>query len=129
VKENTGDSTYTPMKAAARFTATPVAASPMCPSADVAGQCRTVSGNGPHAVNVCEGGTYVMQHTVLSNRRSTSNDQKYVCTGTASGGWGVHQAHDHDCTAKSPEDATMTHMWTSDGATYGCKFDCHACEE
>jgi len=23
----------------------------------------------------------------------------------------------------------MTHMWTSDGATYGCKFDCHACEE
>ena len=52
----------------------------------------------------------------------------YVCTGRASGGWGVHQANDHDCTADTPEASTLAHMFTKplDDA-YTCYFDCAQC--
>ena len=94
-----------------------------CP-ANVDGDCRQVPGNGPHAVKVCNNGIRIIQHTKLSDRRFTANEQKYKCTGYASGGWGVHQAHDHDCTATSPETATESKMWTNTGHTYGCSYGC-----
>ena len=95
-----------------------------CP-ANVDGDCRQVPGNGPHAVKVCNNGIRIIQHTKLSDRRFTANEQKYKCTGYASGGWGVHQAHNHDCTATSPETATESKMWTNTGHTYGRFLSCH----
>ena len=52
----------------------------------------------------------------------------YVCTGRASGGSGVHQANDHDCTADTPETATLVHMFAKplDDANT-CYFDCVKC--
>ena len=94
-----------------------------CP-ANVDGDCRKVPGNSQHKVTVCNNGIRIIQHTILSNKRLTANEQKYKCTGYASGGWGVHQAHNHDCTATSPETATESKMWTNTGHTYGCSFDC-----
>ena len=69
-----------------------------------------------------------MTHTVKSDRKPVANDALYHCTGKASGGWGVHQAYDHDCTATSPETATKAHMWAPNGHTYGCYFGCSPCE-
>ena len=94
-----------------------------CP-ANVDGDCRKVPGNSQYKVTVCNNGIRIIQHTILSNKRLTANEQKYKCTGYASGGWGVHQAHNHDCTATSPETATESKMWTNTGHTYGCSFDC-----
>ena len=99
----------------------------LCSTQDTSGTCEAVAHNGPHGVNVCDDGQYTMQHTVTSDRRSTANEQQYVCTGKASGGWGVHQAHAHDCTATSPETATNQHMWTNSGHTYSCYFGCSGC--
>jgi len=94
-----------------------------CP-ANVDGDCQKVPGNSQYKVTVCNNGIRIIQHTILSNKRLTANEQKYKCTGYASGGWGVHQAHNHDCTATSPETATESKMWTNSGHTYGCSFDC-----
>ena len=103
-------------------------AKPSCP-APVDGTC--VDGgqhNGPHPVTVCDGGLYITQHTIESDRKPVENLAKYACTGKANGGWGVHQATEHDCTATSPEGATRTHMWAPNGHTYSCFFGCTLCE-
>ena len=83
---------------------------------------------GPHGVNVCDGGMYRMAW-VKSDRRPVDNlgGRAYACSGSATGGWGVHQAYAHDCSAASPEEATREHMWPPNGETYRCYFDCVVC--
>ena len=98
-----------------------------CPSSS-AGVCGEVAGASAYKVTICESGGYGMTHTIKSNRKPVANDALYHCTGKASGGWGVHQAFNHDCTATSPETATKAHMWAPDGHTYGCYFGCSPCE-
>jgi hypothetical protein len=64
-----------------------------CPNKDVGGKCKTVRVKSwwTPKVSVCENGQYIITHTTKSDRRPHPNGQKYVCEGSASGGWGVHQ--------------------------------------
>jgi hypothetical protein len=59
-----------------------------CPSSETLGICLAVSHTGSGVVNICDRGVYVMQHTILSSRHPTINEQKYVCTGKASSSMG-----------------------------------------
>ena len=85
--------------------------------------------NGPHAVTIWKDAILDLPWSA-SDRNGGVNpypDTRIVCTGRASGGWGVHQAHNHDCTAATPFDATVTHMYTPTGHTYGCYYGCVQC--
>ena len=98
-----------------------------CPAEDTVGTCEAVSHHGPHGVNVCYYGLYDMQWSPPTACTDPHPGKKFVCTGKASGGWGVHQAHNHDCTATSPESATSSHMYAPNGETYSCYFGCAEC--
>jgi len=98
-----------------------------CPTQNTWGKCVNV-GYRNVPVKLCDDGAYVMQHTVVSKRRSNANEQQFVCTGKASNVWGVHQAYHHDCKATSPETATRESMWTNDGTTNRCYFGCDTCD-
>ena len=93
---------------------------PSCPTKNVAGTCVVVPTQGPYPVSVCDNGQNVVHYT----------NKHYVCTGRASGGWGVGMAYKSDGTgysvgATSPETATRNRVFGPGG--YTGYFGCSSC--
>ena len=122
---------------------TPPRAPPFCPTgivldhndADPASTKTSLgSHDSPYEVYEYVGGQYVItatqRHTWLpfTGGSDAPVGTLYLCTVSAHGSWGVHQAHCCDCTASDPLSASRTSMYGPSGG-YTCYYDCTECTE
>jgi len=115
---------------------TQVAPSPEVPEKALRrAKCKNIEGtktslgahDSDHEVFEFLGGEYYIteakRHDQIADPMNAGGDL-YKCDVRASGGWGIHQAHCCDTTAKDPLSATRTHMFGPGGKGYAGYYGC-----